>query len=72
MPVRRLEAEAVRDAILAVSGQLNREPFGKPISVAVTEGGIVDVAGGAISKDQRELKTLDLHSSPAQPAGRYA
>ena len=56
MPVRRLEAEAVRDAMLAVSGQLNREAFGKPISVAVTEGGIVDVAGGAVSPDRRELK----------------
>ncbi len=56
MPVRRLEAEAVRDAILAVSGELNREPFGKPIDVEVTEGGIVDVAGGTVSPDQRELK----------------
>ncbi|MBI2808745.1 MAG: PSD1 domain-containing protein [Planctomycetes bacterium] len=27
MPVRRLEAEAIRDAILAVSGKLNREPY---------------------------------------------
>jgi len=56
MPVRRLEAEAVRDAILAVSGQLNREPFGKPINVTVTDGGIVDVAGGTVSEDRRELK----------------
>ena len=27
MPVRRLEAEAIRDAVIAVSGKLNRQPF---------------------------------------------
>jgi hypothetical protein len=31
MPVRRLEAEAVRDALLAVSGRLNREQYGKSV-----------------------------------------
>jgi mono/diheme cytochrome c family protein len=33
MPVRRLEAEEVRDAILAVSGKLNRQMFGEPVPV---------------------------------------
>ncbi|MHC4878836.1 MAG: PSD1 and planctomycete cytochrome C domain-containing protein [Planctomycetota bacterium] len=56
MPVRRLEAEALRDAILAVSGQLNREAFGLPVPVSVTEGGIVSVNGGTVSEDRRELK----------------
>lgn len=46
MPVRRLEAEAVRDAILAVTGQLNRETFGQPLPVAVSDGGLVTAAGG--------------------------
>jgi hypothetical protein len=41
MPVRRLEAEAVRDAILAVSGRLNRQPFGPPVPVMVDEVGQV-------------------------------
>jgi cytochrome c553 len=31
MPVRRLEAEAVRDSILAVAGSLNREVGGPPV-----------------------------------------
>lgn len=31
LPTRRLEAEAVRDAILAVSGRLDPTPFGPPI-----------------------------------------
>src|SRR5262249_45117084 len=33
MSVRRLEAEALRDAILAVSGKLNAKPFGPPVPV---------------------------------------
>ncbi len=33
MPLRRLEAEAIRDSILAVSGKLNLKPFGPPVSV---------------------------------------
>jgi hypothetical protein len=33
MPVRRLEAEGVRDAVLAVSGQLNRRLGGTPVPV---------------------------------------
>jgi hypothetical protein len=34
MPVRRLEAEAVRDAVLAVSGKLNRSVGGPSVPVA--------------------------------------
>ncbi len=36
MPVRRLEAEAIRDAILAVSGSLDRKLFGPPVPVHLT------------------------------------
>ncbi len=35
--VRRLPAEAVRDAMLAVSGQLNRERFGPSVPVHINE-----------------------------------
>ena len=31
-PTRRLEAEAIRDAFLSVSGQLSKEPFGQPVT----------------------------------------
>jgi mono/diheme cytochrome c family protein len=42
MPLRRMESEAVRDSILAVSGQLNRRLFGPPVPVAPdTSGQIV-------------------------------
>jgi len=33
MSVRRLEAEAIRDAMLLVNGKLNRKQFGKPVPV---------------------------------------
>ncbi|MST94099.1 MAG: DUF1553 domain-containing protein [Pedosphaera sp.] len=37
MPVRRLEAEAIRDSLLAVSGRLNRTVYGPPVPVHLTE-----------------------------------
>ena len=37
MPIRRLEAEAIRDAVLAVSGRLDRRMLGSPIAVHHTE-----------------------------------
>ena len=41
MPMRRLEAEAVRDSLLAVAGRLNRSAFGRPDAVAVRDDGLV-------------------------------
>jgi len=43
MPLRRLEAEAIRDSILAVSGKLKRTPFGPPVPVTVDDVGQVVV-----------------------------
>ena len=37
MPVRRLEAEAIRDAILAVSGSLDRTVYGEPIPPFISD-----------------------------------
>jgi hypothetical protein len=39
MPARRLEAEIVRDAILAVSGKLNVKQFGPPVPVKPDQRG---------------------------------
>ncbi len=36
-PVRRLEAEAIRDAILAVSGRLDSTMYGEPVPIHLTE-----------------------------------
>jgi mono/diheme cytochrome c family protein len=43
MSIRRLEAEAMRDAILAVSGKLNVKAFGPPVPVTHDEVGQVVV-----------------------------
>ena len=37
MPVRRLEGEAMRDAMLALSGRLDQTMFGPPVPVHLTE-----------------------------------
>lgn len=37
MPIRRLESEAIRDNLLAVSGRLDRTISGKPVPVHLTE-----------------------------------
>ena len=37
MPMRRLEAEAIRDSALAISGRLDRRVGGKPVLVHLTE-----------------------------------
>ena len=36
MPVRRLQGEAIRDAILAVSGRLDKKMYGAPVAVHLT------------------------------------
>ncbi len=56
MPVRRLEAETVRDAVLAVSGTLNDQPYGAPVPVSANDDGLFEVAGGKPSADLHELR----------------
>ena len=41
MPLRRLEAETLRDAILAISGKLQPLPYGPPVPVTLDEVGQV-------------------------------
>ena len=43
MSIRRLEAEALRDALLSVSGKLNVKPFGPPVPVTHDDVGQVVV-----------------------------
>ncbi len=40
-PMRRMEAEVVRDSLLSLSGQLDLTPFGKPDSVTERPDGLV-------------------------------
>jgi len=66
MPLRRLDAEAVRDALFKVSGQLNASLFGPTSPVEVKpDGNIVTTDTGAGSRrsiyiNQRRTKPLTL------------
>ena len=46
MPLRRLEAESLRDALLFVSGQLDERRFGPPDAVKIEDNGLVTSVGG--------------------------
>jgi hypothetical protein len=41
MPLRRMEAEVLRDSLLSVAGQLDETQFGPPVEVDVREDGLV-------------------------------
>jgi mono/diheme cytochrome c family protein len=59
MPVRRLEAETVRDRILAANGTLNLTQFGPPVPVQTDETGQIIVAG----EDTRRSLYLQVRRS---------
>ena len=57
MNVRRLEAETLRDSILAVSGKLVDKPFGKPVPVSPDDVGQIVLA-------------VDTRDSAGRPSGK--
>jgi hypothetical protein len=63
MSIRRLEAEAMRDAILAVSGKLNAKAFGPPVPVTHDEVGQVvvgnDIRNPGDGTPMGKVKSLD-------------
>lgn len=60
MNVRRLEAEAIRDSILTVSGKLNRALFGKPVPVMEDEVGQYIIGKENLDGERKPGKTVDL------------
>lgn len=57
MNVRRLEAEVVRDSLLAVSGKLNAKLFGEPVPIMEDEAGQVVVG-------------IDTNDTAGRPSGK--
>ena len=55
-PVRRLEAEAVRDRILAAAGRLDTTPFGPPVAA------VEDPAGQVGTPDDRPRRSVYLQA----------
>ncbi|MCH2131456.1 MAG: DUF1553 domain-containing protein, partial [Pirellulaceae bacterium] len=54
MPLRRMEAEVLRDSLLAVAGQLDLTPFGPPDDIDVRDDGLV-VALAKASGQRRSI-----------------
>jgi hypothetical protein len=70
MNVRRLEAEALRDAILAVSGRLNRAAFGPSVPVHLTsqmEGRGRPSSSGPLDGDGRRSVYLNVRRNFLNP-----
>src|SRR5262249_8256963 len=57
MPVRRLEAETIRDALLAFSGRLSSKQYGPPVPVAPDDVGQIVVG-------------IDTRDSAGRPSGK--
>ncbi|MBA4020514.1 MAG: hypothetical protein C0483_25415 [Pirellula sp.] len=65
MSIRRLEAETLRDAVLAVSGKLNQKLFGPPVPVSPDETGQVVIAVDTRDTAGRPTsKKVDLGEEP--------
>jgi len=58
--IQRLDAEALRDSMLAATGDLNREAFGEPISVARDPGGRTVVGQAQLADTKDVIKIVDL------------
>ena len=70
MPLRRLEAETIRDAILAVSGRLDGKLFGPPVPAYLTAfmiGRGRPAASGALDGDGRRTIYLSVRRNFLSP-----
>ena len=66
-PLRRLDAEAVRDGMLATSGKLNPKAFGPPVPVMEDDAGLIVI--GKANRDGAQYKLGD-ESVPAGEESR--
>ncbi len=60
MSIRRLEAETLRDTILAVSGKLNRKMFGEPVPVMEDAVGQIILGKENLDGERKPLAAIDL------------
>jgi hypothetical protein len=65
-PVRRLEAEAVRDRMLVAAGRLDLTPFGPPVAV------VEDAAGQVGTPDDRPRRSVYLQVRRSKPVALLA
>ena len=60
MSVRRLESEAVRDSVLAVSGKLNRKLYGEPVPVMEDEVGQIVIGKENLDGERKPTGKISL------------
>ena len=66
MPVRRLEAEVVRDAILAVNGSINHKFSGTPVPVMLDEVGQVVIGIENLNGENRPGPLIPLNGEESR------
>ena len=72
MPLRRLDAEIIRDAMLAVSGVLDRTPGGPSVPVGPTSHGLAEVTEAKAYRWSLEKKSIyEVTLKLATPTSRY-
>jgi mono/diheme cytochrome c family protein len=59
-PVRRLESEVIRDAVLAVTGRLNSKLYGEAVPVMEDGVGRVVIGQENLDGERKPTKTIDL------------
>ena len=62
-PLRRMDAEAIRDSMLSVAGRLDPKPFGPPVEVEVTPEGEV-FSKGLRTGFRRSIYMLQKRQTP--------
>lgn len=70
MTPRRIEAESVRDAVLAAAGTLNPSMFGEPVKSEVKKSGEV-AAEGELNEGRRSVYLLVRRSAPQNFLGAF-
>ena len=61
MSVRRLEAEVIRDSVLAVSGKLNGQMYGEPVPVMEDEVGQIVLGKESLDGERKPTKPIPLN-----------
>ena len=67
-PLRRLDAEAIRDSLLALSGKLNPKMFGPPVPVMEDDAGLIVI--GKANRDAANYKLGDESVPPGEESRR--
>ncbi|QDT99499.1 DUF1553 domain-containing protein [Gimesia aquarii] len=60
MPVRRLEAETIRDSVIAVTGKLKTDLYGEPVPVKEDEVGQIVVGIANVDSAGRQKKAIKM------------